>query len=447
MTIPIDSSIFGPLFGDDEISAILTDNAYVRSLVEVEIALARAESRLGVIPSRAALEIAKAKAGKIDLSALSGGTVRSGFPIIALVQELRKQVHPDAAAYLHWGATTQDIMDTASVLQLRSVIELLRNRLRNILLRLSEMADRHRATVLAGRTHGQQALPVTFGLKVAAWMAPLVRQGRRLDEISSRLLVVQFGGAAGTLAALGDKGLLVAQELAEELKLAAPEMPWHAQRDNFAEFAGWLSLMTGSLAKMAQDILLLAQTEVGEVAESTEAGRGGSSTMPQKSNPITSELIVAAARMNASLLSSMHQALIQEQERATHGWQLEWLTLPQMIVLTGGALKHASYLAQHLQADEKKMRENMARANDLVLAEAVSFALSAHMPRADAHETVSKACAVAVAERKPLVDAVRDLVSGRVPEGAVDWNGLRDPANYLGETQKIIDRMLKLAGS
>ncbi len=235
----------------------------------------------------------------------------------------------------------------------------------------------------------------------------MLRHAERLDEISPRLFVVQFGGAAGTFAALGDKGLTVTEELAKELKLAVPMMPWHAQRDNLVEFAGWLSLVTGSLGKMAQDIILMAQTEVGEVGESGEAGRGGSSTMPQKSNPITSELIVAAARTNAALLSALHQAQIQEHERATHGWQVEWLTLPQMVLLTGGALKHALYLAKNLQVDAAAMRANIVRANDVILAESAVFALAKAMPRSKAEELVKKACISAVAENQPLIEVVK----------------------------------------
>jgi 3-carboxy-cis,cis-muconate cycloisomerase len=308
---------------------------------------------------------------------------------------------------------------------------------------LSALADRHRDTVLAGRTHGQQALPITFGLKVASWIAPLVRHVERLVEISPRLLVVQFGGAAGTLAALADKGVRVTEELAKELKLEVPVMPWHAQRDNFVEFAGWLSLVTGTLGKMAEDIILLAQIEVGEAAESAEEGRGGSSTMPQKSNPITSELILAAARTNASLLSAMHHAQIQEHERATHGWQLEWLSLPQMIVLTGGALKHALDLAQNLQVDAARMRANITRANDIILAESAVFALSNAMPRSNAEELVKQACAVAAAENKPLIDAVKDLAGDSVKQGQVDWQALGRPETYLGEAKKFIDRVLQ----
>jgi 3-carboxy-cis,cis-muconate cycloisomerase len=444
MPTPLDSQIFGPLFSDPEIAQLFTDEAYVRALVAVEAALARAEARVGVIPQEAAEQISNAAdANKIDIGALTKGTLRSGFPIIALVEEIRRSVGAEAAPYVHWGATTQDIMDTACMLQVHAAGSLLDDRLGELARQLGELADRHRAVVLAARTHGQQALPISLGLKIANWLAPMLRHRERLAEISARVLVVQFGGAAGTLAALEDKGLAVMEALAEELHLGAPAMPWHTQRDNLVEFAGWLSLVTGSLGKMAQDIILLAQTEVGELAESGEEGRGGSSTMPQKSNPITSELILAAARMNASLLSSMHHALIQEQERGTHGWQVEWLTLPQMILLAGGALKHGLYLAKNLRVDEAKMRENITRANGVILAESVVFALAQAMPRAEAEALVKKACSVAVAEGKPLIDTVRNLTGGMVPEGAVDWQALAAPENYLGETQRIIDRVLK----
>jgi 3-carboxy-cis,cis-muconate cycloisomerase len=446
MTTALDSAIFGPLFSDKEIAEFFDDRAQVRALVEVEMALARAEARLGVIPSPAAEQIVRAAApDKVDVAALAEGTVRSGFPIIALVQELRKLVGSEAAPYLHWGATTQDIMDSACVLQLRAAILVFRRRLAELADRLGELADIHRGTLLAGRTHGQQALPMSFGLKVASWLAPLARHAERIDELSRRLLVVQFGGAAGTLAALGEKGLVVMEALAQELKLATPVMPWHAQRDSIVEFAGWLSLVTGTLGKMAQDIILLAQSEIEEVAESGDGERGGSSTMPQKNNPITSELILAAARANAALLSAMHNAQIQEHERATHGWQLEWLTLPQMVILTGGALKHATYLARNLRIDKAKMRENIARAHEMILAEAAVFALAKAMPRPKAEELVKEACQKATSSTQPLIEVVRKLSAGRVEEGIVDWESLAKPENYLGETERIIDRVVQQA--
>ena len=439
----LDSTIFGPLFGDEQVNELFSDQAFVGALVQVEIALARAEARLGVIPAAAAEQIATVAADNIDVAALSQGTVRSGFPIIALVQELRKQVGAEAAPYIHWGATTQDIMDSATVLQLRGAMEILRERIGEISRNLASLADRHRATVMAGRTHSQQALPITFGLKVAGWLAPLLRHVERVAELEPRLLVVQFGGAAGTLAALGDRGLAVTQALADELKLGAPALPWHAQRDCVVEFGGWLSLVTGSLAKIAQDVILMAQTEVGEVGESAEQGRGGSSTMPQKSNPITSELIVAAARMNATLLSALHNGQIHEHERATHGWQMEWLTLPQMVQLTGGALKQGAYLTKNLQVDAAAMRANISQAHDVILAEAAVFALAKVLPRGKAEELVKKACAVAVAENKSLIAIVRQLAGDSVT--SIDWQALARPANYLGEANRMIDRVLEQA--
>jgi len=438
----IDSIIFGPLFGDDAMNDLVSDRAYIGALVDVEVALANAEARVGVIPAAVAAQIAKVRADRIESAALAKGVIRSGFPIIALVQELRKQVSADTAAYLHWGATTQDIMDTACVLQMRSATELMRNRLAAIVAGLCALAETHRATVMAGRTHSQQALPITFGMKAAGWLAPLLRHAARLAEIESRLLVVQCGGAAGTLAALGDKGLAVVQALADELKLGVPVMPWHAQRDCVVEFGGWLSLVCGSLAKMAQDVILMAQTEVGEVGETAEKERGGSSTMPQKANPITSELIVAAARVNASLLSALHNAQIQEHERATHGWQVEWLTLPQMMMLTAGALKHGADLAKNLQVDAVAMRGNISRAHDVILAEAAVFGLAKVIPRGRAEELVKKACGVAVGENKPLIEVLEALAGDFVQPGTMDWKNLARPENYLGETDKLIDLVL-----
>lgn len=445
MSTPFDSVIFKPLFSDDEVATLLGDGAFVNALVRVEIALARAEARAGIIPEVAAERIAEIEAARIDIARLAAGTARSGFPIIALVQELRKQAGADAAPFVHWGATTQDIMDTACVLQLRAITDVLRARLLEVIRSLAALAEAHRDTVLAGRTHSQQALPITFGLKVAGWIAPLVRHMERLDEIQPRLMMVQFGGAAGTLAALANKGLMVIDELAKQLKLSAPLITWHTQRDGLVEFAGWLSLVTGGLGKMAQDIILLAQTEVGEVAESSESGRGGSSTMPQKSNPITSELIVTAARSNAALLSAMHQAQIQEHERGTHGWQMEWLTLPQMVLLTAAALKHARFLGDNLWVEPAAMRANIRRGHDLILAEAAVFALSRSMSRSEAEELAKKACAVAAAEDRPFIEVIASLATDRVGQNSIDWPAIAEPKNYLGEANRMLDAVLEKA--
>ncbi|MBE7469027.1 MAG: 3-carboxy-cis,cis-muconate cycloisomerase [Anaerolineae bacterium] len=438
---PTDSKIYAPLFSDPDMAAIFADEQFVRTLLEVEAALARAQGRLGVIPVGAAQQIvAGAQALQPDFERLQTGVEKAGLPIIELVRQLRAQVGAEAASYVHWGATTQDIMDTALVLQIRAALSFSEAKLLRLIKNLAEMAAQHQETLMAGRTHAQQALPISFGLKVATWLAPLLRHRQRLVEMRPRLLVVQFGGAAGTLASLGDKGTVVEQALADELGLAVPLLPWHTQRDTLAELAGWLSLLSGSLAKMGQDIILLAQTEVGEVNESADFSRGGSSTMPQKSNPIISELIIAAARTNANLLASLHQALVQEHERATHGWQLEWLNLPQMFALTAAALRHALFLSENLVVNKARMRQNVAASNGLMLAEALNFALAEHMDRAEAKQRIGEAVQEALAQNRHLVDVVREKVAA-----PLDWAALKDEANYLGSAQAFIERVLRQA--
>jgi 3-carboxy-cis,cis-muconate cycloisomerase len=445
MTLALDSEILGPLFNDPEIAGLFDDAAFLRAMFEVEGGLARVEASLGIIPASAGKRIsATCRTVDLDPQQIGQGTWRDGVPVISLVKALRDAVGEEAAPFVHWGATTQDIVDTANVLQIRSVIQILEQRLAALIGRLADLADRHRTTVMAGRTHGQQALPVSFGLKVAGWLAPLLRHRNRLASQRVGLLQLQFGGAAGTLAALGENGQAVMQSLAQELDLNLPIMPWHSQRDGFAEFAGWLSMLSAGLAKMAQDIILLAQNEVGEVMESDSADRGGSSAMPQKRNPIVSELIIAAARTNASLLSAMHNAMIQEHERATHGWQLEWLTLSQMIQLTGGAVKNALFLARNLKINEDRMHHNLDRANFLVLAEAAVQSLTAEIPRIEAHALVKKACGVAVAENRSLIDVVRQKFGEIVPKNMIDWEALAKPENYLGQAEHFINRVLEL---
>jgi 3-carboxy-cis,cis-muconate cycloisomerase len=266
----------------------------------------------------------------------------------------------------------------------------------------------------------------------------LIRHRQRLAEMKPRLLVLQLGGAAGTLAAMGERGTAVQEALAAELALGLLPMPWHTQRDSLAELAGWLSLVSSSLAKMAQDVILMAQSEVGEARESADPSRGGSSTMPHKRNPVTSELIITAARTNASLLSAMHQAQVQEHERATHGWQMEWLALPQMIGLTAAALKKAQFISENLVVDEARMAHNVAASNGLMLAEAVTFALApTYMSRADAKRTVRAACLKAVEENRHLIDVLREQID--LP---LDWENLRDESAYFGVAETFIDSVL-----
>ena len=439
---PTDSTLYAPLFRSAEMATIFSDEQFVAYILDVEAALARAQGELGIISPAAADAITSAAQRLTpDFAALQAGTDKAGLPVIDLVRQLRAQVAHDHASYVHWGATTQDIMDTALVLQIRAGFVYIERELASTINNLAEMADRHRTTLMAGRTHSQQALPITFGLKVANWLAPLLRHRERLAELKQRALVVQFGGAAGTLASLGNDGLAVQNALAEELDLLSPIIPWHNQRDNLAELAGWLSLLSGILAKMAQDIILLAQSEVGEVRESADISRGGSSTMPQKNNPVISEVIIAAARTNASLLASMHQALIHEHERATHGWQLEWLTLPQMFGLTAAALDKAHFLSENLVINAARMRQNVAASNGLMLAEAISFALAEHMPRADAKKLVGNAVQIVLAEDRHLADVLQETVTA-----PVEWIRFRDESAFLGAAETFVERVLKKTG-
>lgn len=433
-------SLLDPLFSDPEVAHALSDAEAVRAMLAVEAALARAEAKLGVIPADAAAQIGRAAESLVpDLDRIALGVDAAGIPVVALVKQLRVAAG-SAAPYVHWGATTQDIMDTALVLQLRGVLDHLDAMHEQVIERCCAIAQRHRRTLVAARTRSQQALPTTFGLKAAGWLMPLVRHRERLAQLRPRLLMVQFGGAAGTLAALGARGLEVAGRLAEELGLAAPATPWHAQRDTLAELAGWLSLVTGSLGKIGQDVILLAQSEVDEVREGGSPGRGGSSTMPQKANPIASEALVTAARMNAGLLANMHQALVHEHERAGGAWQLEWLTLPQMAVYAGAALRHAVGLLAGLEIHRGRMRANLDASNGLLLAEAAAFALAYSMPLERAQAVVKEACGLAQSSGRHLVDVLRERV-----DIAVDWDALRDPANYLGATEALIDRALAAA--
>jgi 3-carboxy-cis,cis-muconate cycloisomerase len=434
----MNSQLFSPLFSDPDIEPPLSDEQFIAHMLTVEGALAKAEGSLGIIPSDAADRILAAlPTFKPDWSRLLKGVELSGVPTIELVRQLREHVGGEAASYVHWGATTQDIMDTALVLQLRAILDVVDGKLVRLIHHLAGLADQHRHTLMAGRTHSQQALPITFGLKVAGWLSPLLRHRTRLAELKPRLLVLQFGGGVGTLASLDDAGLRVQEELAKELELAVPVMPWHTQRDNVVEVAGWLSLVTGSLGKIGQDIILMAQSEVDELRESDDPARGGSSTMPQKSNPVISEVLIAAARTNAALLSAMHQALVQEHERATGGWQIEWLNLPQMLMLTGAALEKGIFLSQHLVVNGEQMRANVAASHGLMLAEALDLALAPIIGRSEAKKLVKTAAQTALNDNRHLVDVVREQTNI-----TLDWDRLRDEANYLGVSDSFIEQVL-----
>jgi 3-carboxy-cis,cis-muconate cycloisomerase len=439
---PFDSAIFRDAFGAPAMRAVFSDEAAVRRWVEVEVALAAAEARAGVIPEAAAEAIrAGARPEAIDLAKLKVETDLVGYPIVGVVHQLAGQAG-EAGRYVHWGATTQDIMDTATVLQVREALGLIDADLAAIDAALAGLAARHRTTVMAGRTHLQHALPVTFGYKAAVWLAMVRRHRQRLAELRPRVLVGQFAGAAGTLASLGDKGLAVHDALMDELGLARPEAPWHVARDGLAETVAFLGLVTGSLAKIATDVILMMQTEVAEAFEPFVAGRGSSSTMPQKRNPISCEYIVAAARIVRGHVGLMLDAMAADHERATGPWQLEWVAIPEAFLAAGGALRQSRFMLEGLIVDAGRMRRNLDLTDGLIAAEAVMMALAQHTGRGAAHDLVYGACRSALdkgttllAELERLPDVTRHLDGARLAE-------LTDPVNYLGSAPAMIDRAL-----
>jgi 3-carboxy-cis,cis-muconate cycloisomerase len=437
-----DSALFKDAFGSQAMRDIFSDEAFVRHCVAVEVALARVQERLGIIPSAAAEEIARgADPARIDFAKLKEETDLVGYPIVGLVHQLARQCG-EAGRYIHWGATTQDIMDTATVLQIRDALTVVGRDLERLDSALVALIEKHRRTVMAGRTHLQHALPITFAHKAAVWLSMVRRNRSRLEELKPRVLVGEFAGAAGTLASLGDKGMAVHDGLMSELKLGTPSMTWHAGRDSLAETVGFLGIVAASLGKIAFDVALLMQTEVAEAFEPFVAGRGASSTMPQKRNPISCELILAAARIVRQHAGLMLDAVISDHERATGPWHLEWVAVPQSFIATGAALHHAGFMLDGLIVDVERMRSNIFMTGGLILAESVMMALAPHIGRGAAHDIVYAACRSAAEGKTELkgelvkADAVRAHLSDR------QLSQLTEPANYLGSADAMIDRLL-----
>ena len=442
-----DSSAMGTLYGTDAMRTVFDDSAWFQAMLDVEAALARVQSRLGIIPADAAAAItAAARVANLDPAELAASVCNVGYPVVGVVAGLSRAAGA-AGAWTHWGATTQDIMDSATVLQIRAGFDLIMGDLRAIIIALAAQADRHRGTVMAGRTHLQHALPVTFGLKCAIWLMPLLDHLQRIEQLRPRIERLQFGGAAGTLASLGADGPAVIAGLAAELRLAAPLAPWHVARDGMAEAVGVLGLICGSLAKIATDVILMAQSEIGELSEPYVAGRGQSSTMPQKRNPIASEYILAAARQVQALVPVMQGAMAQDHERATGPWQAEMLALPQAFVLTHGAVLHARAIAEGMVVDAGRMRQNLDVTGGLIVAEAVMMGLAPMLGRDAAHHVVKHACDRALSERITLAAALalEPEVTARLDDAAIAR--MTDPAAYLGSTQLFITQVLAAAHS
>ena len=445
----LDSAIFADMFGTPAMRGVFGDEPFLARCAEVEAALARAQARLLIIPAEAGEAITRAASAlanghrALDLARLKKETETVGYPILPLVRQLAEWAG-DHGRYLHWGATTQDIMDTAAVLQIRAGLNLIEEELTAIRGHLAELARHYRDTPMAGRTHLQHALPVTFGYKAAVWLSALDRHAERLRELRPRVLLAQFGGAAGTLASLGSgsEGLETRAELAKELVLGDPPITWHATRDGIAETVQVLALLLGSLGKIALDVMLMSATEFGEAAEPFVPGRGSSSTMPQKRNPISCELILAAAKVLRQQAGLVLDALVTDFERATGPWHVEWVALPEAFGYAAGALYQARFMLGGLIVDSGRMAQNLAMTHGLIVAEAVMMGLAPHTGRNKAHDLVYDACRFAIEADRPLLDVLLETPAVAGPLGSDRLRALTDPANYLGAAPAMIDQVL-----
>lgn len=442
-TTAIDGILYRDAFGTPAMRAIFADRALIARYVEIEVALALAEAQCGVIPLEAAQQIAaRVDPAALDLDALRHETDIVGYPILPLVHQLAAQCG-EAGRWLHWGATTQDIMDTAVVLQIRDGLALVQADVAAIRVILADLARRHRDTPMAGRTHLQHALPITFGYKAAVWLSMFDRHTEQLDQLRPRVLVGQFAGAAGTLASLGDRGLEVQQALMEELGLCTPVATWHVARDGFGELVNLLALITASLGKVAYDIMLLSSTEFGEVQEPFVPGRGASSTMPQKRNAISSELMLACSKAVQRHAGLMMDAMVQDLERGTGPWHAEWLAIPDSFMLTAAALHQAKFALGGLVVDAGRMARNLGMSRGLIVAEAVMMGLAPHIGRQDAHDLVYAACRVAEDTGSSLADALKQQTAITAYLDAAAIERLTDSANYLGAAPAMVDRVLR----
>jgi 3-carboxy-cis,cis-muconate cycloisomerase len=426
--------------------AICDDVACLQNMLDFEAALARAEAAVGVIPASAAGPITAAcRAESFDLAALADAATRSGNLAIPLVKALTANVakaDAGAARYVHWGATSQDAIDTGAMLGLRAGIDALLSDTSRAVAGFAKLARQHRHTAVVARTWLQHALPMPFGLKLAEYAAALHRSRQRLQRLRGEALALQFGGAAGTLAALGDKGLPVAEKLAQELKLPLPDAPWHTHRDRIAEAASVFAILAGTCGKIARDVSLMMQTDVGEAFEPSGEGRGGSSTMPHKRNPVAAASALGAATMAPGLAATIFAAQVQDHERSAGPWQAEWPTLPTLMLVTSGALTAIVDIAEGLEVDAVRMRVNLDASGGLIMAEAVTMALAEKIGKSDAHHLIEVASKKAVADKKHLRDVLTGDSNITAQLAADAIAKLFEPMAYQGASQALIDRLL-----
>jgi 3-carboxy-cis,cis-muconate cycloisomerase len=439
----IDSSIFQGIFTSEPMRRIWSDESRTQKYLDIEAALARVQGRLGLIPQHAADEIVRhCHLEQIDLAKLREQTERIGYPILGVVSQLNALCKDKLGEYCHWGATTQDITDTATVLQIRESLEIVDAELTAISAALAKLARKHRDTPMIGRSNLQQAIPVTFGYKMAGLLAAIERHRERLAQLRPRVLVGEFAGAAGTLASLENGAMETQAGLMRELGLGQPLIAWHTVRDSIAEVGAFLGLVGGTLGKLSMDVKLMMQTEVGEVYEPYYHGRGSSSTMPQKRNPISSCYVHAAISVVRQHSAALMDAMVADHERSTGPWQIEWIVLPETFCLMAGALKQSRVVVEGLEVDEARMRQNIDITQGLVMSEAVMMGLGPFIGREYAHDLVYDICREAVKSGRHLLDL---LVEHPEINRHVDRAALArmfDPANYLGQSGVMVDRVL-----
>jgi 3-carboxy-cis,cis-muconate cycloisomerase len=440
------SPLLAPMLSSAAMRAVCDDAAYLQHMLDFEAALARAEAAIGVIPAGAADAITRAcQVRAFDLGALAEAATRSGNLAIPLVKALTAHVakaDADAARYVHWGATSQDVIDTATVLSLRAAIDALLPDLDRAIAGFAKLAQHHRTTAVVARTWLQHALPMPFGLKLAEYAAALHRSRIRLRRLRDEALALQFGGAAGTLAALGNKGWQVSERLAQELKLTLPEAPWHTHRDRIAEAASVFAILAGSCGKIARDVSLMMQTDVAEAFEPSGEGRGGSSTMPHKRNPVAAATALAAATMAPNLAATIFTAQVQEHERSAGPWHAEWPTLPMLQLVTSGALAAIVDIAEGLEVDAARMRVNLDATHGLIMAEAVTMALAEKIGKSEAHHLVEAASKKAVANKQELREVLTQDPKVAAHLSTDQIAKLFEPMAYQGVSQALIDRLL-----
>lgn len=438
-----------PLLRSSAVSACFSDAATLQGMLDFEAALATAQAGLGIIPREAAQQIAAVcHHPAFDAADLAQAAAQAGNLAIPLVKQLTARVaqqDAQAARFVHWGATSQDALDTGLVLQLRHALALTHSDLERLIAALVQQITRHQDCVLVGRTWMQHALPTTLGLKLAGTLDALLRYRQRLDEMRPRVLALQLGGAAGTLASLGEQGAELVTALAAGLQLTAAQTPWHSQRDRLLEIAGWYAGLTGTLGKLARDISLLTQTEVAEVAEPTAAGRGGSSTMPHKRNPVACAVILSAANRVPALVGGLYAAMVQEHERGLGGWHAEWESLPELVMLAAGALHTTGDLVAGLQVFPQRMQHNLKLTDGLIMAEAVTMALGEAIGRQPAHQHIEKQCHQALAQGLTLHEVLLDDPLVMAHFTAQRLNELLDPQRYLGSARHFTQQVLQRA--